>query len=520
MKVNRRRLAPFVYGFGILAILAAGIRYLLVPQFDTWVQVMLAVGVVSLAAGVLLDPERVRRALSGRQARYGSNALLISLAFTGIVVVVNVLAYNNPKRLDMTEDKEYSLSPETLLLLSEIGEPVMVKGFYTSFQSSSQDQLRILLEEYELRSGGLVDFEFIDPEANPLEADKYGVTRSPSAVVIIGDAFHVVDFPSESEITSAIVRLANPEERKVYFLTGHGERSLEATDEGGLSQLKSALEGKNYQVDNLSLIVQGAIPEDALVVVIAGPTVPIPSDEVALLSEYVAGGNALVAMVEPTVEMRDSGAEDPLVDYLRESWGVDLVDDLVIDLNSLVPFAGISDRYASGHPITTRMQNLATIYQSVRSADLLPLENPSVTRTELVLTGENSWGETDIEALTQGTSLQYDEGSEDRIGPLTLAVAVEDAASGARLVVIGDSDFASNADYPTSGNGDMIVNSIDWASKQEQLIDITPKQQTQRLLLPPSRQTIILILLGTVVALPGSIVVSGVIVGLRRRRMV
>ncbi|MGH2621912.1 MAG: hypothetical protein ACRDHG_15270, partial [Anaerolineales bacterium] len=131
LKIERARLALGCYLLALASLLASGVKYLLDPVIDGWLRGGVVLVVVAAAAGVLLDPARVRQALSGRQARYGGNAVLFGVGFLGILVVINGLAVSYPQRIDLTEDKEFSLSPETELLLSELSEPVKLTGFYT-----------------------------------------------------------------------------------------------------------------------------------------------------------------------------------------------------------------------------------------------------------------------------------------------------------------------------------------------------------------------------------------------------
>jgi ABC-type uncharacterized transport system involved in gliding motility auxiliary subunit len=517
MRIDRLRAASIAYVLGPILLLAAGLKYVLQLQFDLWVQIGLAAGVICLAAGVLLDPERWRKALGGRQARYGSNALVLGLAFFGILVVLNVVAVNNPQRIDLTEDQEYSLAPESLLLLEELSQPVRFKGFYTPENSAARERLRPLLEEYRIKSSGQITYEFIDPRANPLAADQYGITRDGSMAVVMGEASQLVEFPSERDLTSAIVRLLNPESRVVYFLQGEGERPLEGTDDSGLSQLKDSLESKNYSVSPLNLPVQGSVPEDALVLIAAGPTSEFSTEVVTLLQEYLESGGAMVLLLDPVAREGSAQQGATLEAYLARSWGVRPRGDFIVDLASIFPFNALSASYGS-HSITERLNELNTAFPAARSLELLELADPgSRTATPLVQTSERSWGETDYEAISAGANLGFDEGAE-AAGPLTVAAAVEDFQSGARLVVVGDSDFAANRDFFTGGNGDLIVNSIDWAAKQDELISITPKERTQRTVLPGSRETVILLLLLTVVVIPGGVVAAGVAVWWSRRK--
>ena len=120
-------------------------------------------------------------------------------------------------------------------------------------------------------------------------------------------------------------------------------------------------------------------------------------------------------------------------------------------------------------------------------------------------------------ASVQNNSVKYDEGV-DLVGPVPLAVVATGNTTNARLVVFGDSDFATNAYYGFYGNSDMIVNSIDWAAKEEKLISLTPKTTVTRTLVQPQAYTMGLILLGSLVVLPGIVLAAGIGSWLVRRR--
>ncbi len=515
---ERRRWAPYGYLLAILLILATASTYAVTRRFDVYVQAGAALAVLAASIAILLDPALVRRALTGRQARYGGNAILISLAFLGILVVVNYLAYANPTRADLTEDQDFSLAPETLLTLSELQSPAHIIGFFSSNSRGSQEDIRPLLDSYRLKSDGRVTYEFIDLEAEPIPARQYGVTRDGSVVVIIGDASEVVQFPSEEEITSALVRLANPEDRKVYFLTGHGERDIEETGDAGFSEVRSALEAKNYEVGTLNLLTEGAVPEDAMAVIVAGPALPISQQEADLLAEYVDGGGSLVLLQQPRAETRFGEETDFLETYLAQTWGIALDNDLVIEPGSQNALWAIAFSYTR-HEITSRMQNVAAVLPSARSVTVSAIEDATVTQVPLAFTSEFAWGETDLSFVQAGIAPRQDEGSEAS-GPLALAAVADNSLTPGRVVVVGDADFAANRFFLQYGNEDLIINSIDWAAGQENLISLTPRPATQRFVIPPSSQALALIILTTVGLMPGAVVVLGVWVWWQRRRRV
>jgi ABC-type uncharacterized transport system involved in gliding motility auxiliary subunit len=515
MKPQTRRFAPYGLILSAVAFLAAIGLYIVFREFNLAVQVSLGLVVVGLAVFVFLDADQARRLLSGRQARYGSNALILSLAFIGIILVLNYLAYNNGKTWDLTEDKQFTLAPETQDLLKKLPAPVVAKAFFTS-RTSSQSA-KSLLDQFKSNAAGNFDYQFIDPEANPLAAEQAKVTQDGQIVLIMGDHQQSVRFASEQELAGGLVRLMNPEARTIYFLTGHGEYSPEGTGDQSYSKVKTALEGKNYTVKTLNLLSDNQIPQDAKLIVIAGPRQPLRANEIDLIRQYQAKGGALIAMEEPTPFTSLGGAQDPLADYLQQDWSVTLGNDVVLDLNSPQPFAPFAASYGS-HPITEPIQRTTSQFPTARSARAAASSGATVSLVELVQTGERSWAETSLEGIAEGKSqIQFDP-NVDIQGPISLAVAADNQTNHARTVVFGDSDFAIDANYQAYANGDLLLNSVDWAIGQENLINLTPKKNTQRMIVPPQSTFMNLIFLVVVIIVPLLALGAGIWVFIQRRR--
>ncbi len=514
MRPEWRRLAPWALYLALLALLAALALYFVQREWNRSVQVAVILGAVGLAASLLLDPEGMQTFFRTRQARRGGNALIMTIAFAGILVMVNLLAVQNTEQWDLTEDQENQLAPETLETLAALPFPVTALAFYT--EARPTEVARELLERYEHFADGKFSFRFLDPNRDVMEANQANIDRDGVVVLQMGDLQEQVTLISEQELTGGLVRLMNPGERAVYFLTGHGERDPNGTGEQSYTQIKAFLERKNYTVGSLNLLSTPSIPDDADVLIVAGPIKPLTGEEVTLISDYVSGGGSLIVMEEPPLVTEFGDDPDPLADYLLESWGIAIGRDIVVDLSTNQPFNAWSNTYDATHPITSRLQGLATVFvqaSSVRATRSVE----GVTHVDLILTAEQSWAERDLQALEDQGELVPDEGL-DLLGPVPLAVTGEHFASDTRVVVIGDSDFASNARFNAFGNGDMFVNAVDWAAGQEQLINLTPRQKTQRILLPPQTITINLIYLGLVFLLPGAVMIAGIIVWYRRRR--
>ena len=86
----------------------------------------------------------------------------------------------------------------------------------------------------------------------------------------------------------------------------------------------------------------------------------------------------------------------------------------------------------------------------------------------------------------------------------------------ARIVVIGDSDFANNAYIRMQRNGDLFLNTVSWLAEDEDLISIRPKSPESRTVQMTEGRSMLLKWL-TLVFLPGGVLVTGIVVWVRRR---
>ncbi len=522
MKTNWRqiiRLGALI--ISVLALLAAAGLYIVQRQWNLPLQICLGLFVVGLAVFVAMDPGAVRKALTGRQAKYGSNALILAIAFLGILVVVNYLANKYSKRWDLTENQSNTLAKETVDILKSLPNNVVAKAFYTSNSSiaSSKESAKTLLDQYVYDGGEKFQYEFIDPNKNPTAAQDAGITTDGTIVLYMGNAKQPVSSVSETDITGAMVRLMNPGSHIVYFLTGHGEYPITGGADQSYTELAAALESKNYKVSTLNLLAVLQIPQDASVIVIDGPKKPLTDAEVSMLDAYIKNGGSVIVMEDPTIDTQFGDSPDPLANDLAQNYGIVLGNDVVIDTYGYQAFQNayfaVGYQYAT-HAITQKMSTMGTGFQSARSVSADDSIGTDYSKTQLIATVDQSWGETDMASI-QNNSVKLDQGV-DLAGPVPLAVVATGTTNNARLVVFGDSDFATNAYYGFYGNSDIIVNSIDWAAKEENLISLTPKTTVERTLVQPKAYTMGLILLGSLVVLPGIVLIAGIGSWIARRR--
>jgi len=524
-KITARQFAPLglwlagaalLATFGFLAFILLASAGLYTPsnasQLNMYLLISIGVVILGLAINSLLDPQRMREFLTGRQARYGSNALIMLLAVVGILVVINLIVNQTSlKPLDLTEDKSNSLAPETLDILKSLPAPVQATAFFTS--QYPKDTASKLLENYKNNSNGKFTYSFLDPDLNPVQAQQAGISGDGKVYLQMGQAHEIVAYASETDIDTALIRLINPGQRAIYFLTGHGEHDLTQSENSSYTKVKVALEAKNYTVATLNLIADHKIPVDAKAIIIAGPLQPITTDETNLLESYVANGGNLVVMEDPIPATQFGDSSDPLANYLSSKWGITYNNDIVIDTSSNQVLYAVAASYGN-HPITEKLQSLVSFFPATRS--LAVNSNFSPLPVPLILTSQASWGETDFNSLQSGGQVGFDS-TLDLPGPLVLAAADTDSTTNSHIVVFGDSDFASDQFFDQYANGDMLINAIDWAAGQEKQLNLTSPSAITRTMNTVSPLTLGFLAVIFVIILPGIVVGGGIASWLARR---
>lgn len=466
-----------------------------------------------------------------RNWTYGSNSVIATLFFLGILIFIVLIAEKHPWRIDLTETGTYTLSEPTLNVLKTLDKPVRIKGF---FQTATADEGKVqdLMETYRFASKN-ISFELIDPDRQPEVAKAYEV-RAYGTLVLEGyDRKQVIQSFDEESITNALLKLSRNEQKKIYFLIGHAEHPLGSTDKDGYANLKSALEKDNYQAVELNLLQQAEVPKDAAAVVVAGPQKPLLPQEIETLKKYADGGGRLMVFLDPFF---DGGLKDFLAGY-----GVKLGDDIVIDKLSRV-FGGsylmpVVVEY--GHQKITENFGVATFYPEARSVQpIKPVPN-GVQVEILASTSPQAWAEKNIQGVRQGQAA-FDE-KEDTMGPIPLVVISEidtaavkagaqpgeqprkprrpDAKTGEKtgyLLASGDSDFVCNTYFGVSGNGDLFLNMVNFMAEEESLITVKPREKAGQVLM--LSQTQVQSILWTVMVLvPLAVILCGLAVFRVRR---
>lgn len=490
---------------GLLILIGGAVAYFVNQNWDVPAQVVIILGVVLLLGAVLLRPDVVRAALAGRPVKYASNALVTTLAFIGILALINFLAFKYNWEYDLTENGQFTLSEQTIQVLRNLNRPVHIIGFFPK-SDPRQTFARDHLERYSSYTKYLT-YEFHDPNVEPgiarsYELDNYGL------VFVSGSNNLELSGVDEQAIVSGIVRITSDQQKQIYFVTGHGEPGITDSAPPGYSKIKQALERENYVVEAINLATPTEISTKSTILVVAGLERQLLDSEHDLILEWVASGGKLIVLADPLKPV-------PLRNLLRE-YGLIVGDDLVADLdNHLVGLAPTSPLIAQYplHKITRSLNGYLTFFPLARSLQITESgADASWQTTPILATGPNSWAETDLE----GSELEYNEGV-DRAGPIYIGAVAEDRQSGARLVVVGSAGFISNQNLLDEvANRDLFMNIVNWLAEDENLIAIRPKEITnRRLFLTPLQDNVIIFT--SVIFIPMVVLAMGVAVWWKRR---
>ncbi len=504
--------ADYFGGVGLALLVVTGIFYLLRQPTERLV-VLGVLGVVCIALYMYARPQQVRQTVTSRGALFGSNLLLVTVAFIGLVGMLNWLSGRYNSHYDLTANKSNSLSELTVKVLQDLKEPVKATAFFVALRppgDNADQEVKDRLKEY-ARYSDKFTYEVVDPQFDLQRANDY---KAFDGMIVLerGKRRENALNSDEQTITNAILKVSQDQQPVVYFTTGHGERSVDDSGDNGYSLIKSGLETDNYRVATLNLkTVTGTLPSDLTALIVAGPRQKFDADEVQRVQDYLDKNGRLFIMIDPQT---DTGLES-----LLKTWGLTFRNDILLDprfalqgqLN--IP---IINAYKS-HAVTKDLANFSSYFVNVRT---LSADSPSPAgrfATALFSSSDASWGETDFAGL-QNQKFNYD-ANVDAKGPLDLAYAVE--ASGgntARLVVFGNSSFVTNVRLRLAqfANPLLFGNVIHWLAGQENLIAIPPKPTSSYPLVLNADQANF-VFLSSFLFLPGAVLLIGAIIWWRRR---
>ncbi len=454
-----------------------------------------------------------------------SQTVLAGVLGLALLVGLNVLAAKQNWRWDTTETKRYSLAPETKDALESLDTDVVAVAF---FRPEERIQVKDTLNLFSQKTDRFT-YEFVDPDRSPFRAREYDVTQTGTVVLLSGDKQEKLLFPDEAKMVNGVIRVSNPRRARLYFVTGHGEASPESLGDAACTQLAAALQDQGADTQSLTLARLESVPEDADALLILGPKKDFLAHELKVLGDYWnKGGRLLIALAAENSTNLDAWLANLGLQRMQ-GYAIDPVSKLIVG----DPMAPLVQDYGF-HPVTQDFA-LMTIFPTAAAFKALPTEDgqgPAGKAEYLGRSTQQSWLETDIAALRESGTAEFDEQT-DIPGPLWLAAVYEQPlaaeaekngggdsekpARSQRAVVFADQDFLTDQYVNLSGNMDLARNTANWLMEREKLISVS-KPDAANVFLTLSVGERMLVSWAPLLLIPGLCLALALMVALGRRK--
>lgn len=529
---------PFI---GALCVLFGVVRAIYVASFDRASTTMLGLGLVLF----LMIFVRVELA----NIRFYLHVTLYTVLVAGLCVIAYLFVKEYERPIDLTREKLFSLTPQSQRFLESLDQPTTITVVSTDHVPYRN------IQEYYDRYTDRITWRYIDPVQEPLAARELGENVSNHDIFVespyrtkrinaiqLDPMFVARPKFAERAFTNALMEVTRRRKPKIYFLTGHGEIAYEspapsmnapAQQVPSLTVIRQLLTDQGNETAPLDLVQSGAIPEDADVIVIAGPLRDLMDVEYQLLDNYLDTGGSMMVLLDPPLNQQM--LLEPLTNLrkLLSERGIEVPDQLVVDLGSRT--AGTQAIYpllSSFDPEHTVTSHLALQEaREIFSSGVRPIVQGDVPDdlkfTNLVRSSARSFS---VNVADLRSQIQMPD--EEDIAPQTLVAAVgklpppripgfdapDLSLDNTRLVVFGSSVFIMNNYLGSSPMGQLLmVNSLNWLTESSEMVALPDISISGTpIVMTIDQQRVILIMAGLL--LPSLLFFGGISYSVLRRR--
>lgn len=494
-------------------------------------------GLVCIAFWVYSNIHQLVIAVRTRGMQTALNSALFTVLVLAILVLVNYVGGRHQIfHTDLTKNKQYSLSDQTIKILKALDKKVTITAFISE-ENQRGDEMRRLLNDYD-RAASRLEVKFYDFKTDVDKVQEYGAKFDGTMFVEAGEEGakrkEEIQGGSEEQITSTILAATTGQKTRICFLTGHGETGPESAggpEKPSYSALKSILTNQQYQVDTLNMVTQKLpqVPGDCKLLVVAGAKYAPTPAELKAITQYVDQAGNLLLLLEPP----------PAYDFadLLKAHGVTPLPGQVTDpLSSAEGNQQILAAVPQEHDVTHGLQlvvlptTIAFDVQESAPPPAMPGAPPPPSDQK-------------ARPLLKTSDAATVAGLTGRRGPFTVAVAIDESPAApppqmpgmppqpqpeserkSRIIAIGDADFATDTWFDTLGGmrglggQDMAfaAMSVNWLVKNEKLVSVPPKQPADKPFSVTDSQKRFVWLM-TIGIVPLLIILAGVFIWWRRR---
>jgi len=448
-----------------------------------------------------------------RQLRLQS--YIFTLLFLSVIGLLAWFSTQFTFSSDWTYGQRNSLTSATVKLLTAMPDDIHV-NVYLPEPSSMKAAVEELLKRYQAEKQNF-HFKILNPDLDIDIARAENISRYGQVTVKYQGKKETLDNINESQLGNALSRLSRSTNPLAVFLQGHGERNPFDNANNGYSKLATALEEKGLKVSSHNLL-NGTLPENTSIVVLAGATQAYLPGEVERLSQYIKAGGNLLWLQDP-----DSNAG---LDELNQQLQLQFYPGILVDADPQLRATLRIEHPATIAVLQYNLHNITqqipynTLFMLAGGVDFITKDKSDWSGTTLFSSRESTWSETGT-LLTKQIDFNKDEG--DKLGPLPMAQALERTLVGTeqprqqRIVVVADSDFLANNYIGAGANLLLGQNMFNWLSQDEQLLSFEIKSAPD-LQLELSDTAVTIIGITFLVILPAGLLFTGLLIWRQRKR--
>jgi gliding-associated putative ABC transporter substrate-binding component GldG len=497
-----------------------------------------------------------------------TQVLIQTLLVLAILVVLNFISVRLFGRIDLTDQKVYTLSEASKNLVRSLDDKVTIKAYFTEdlpapYNNNRRATLDIL-NEYRAYAGGNLQFEFINPEGEKaeqeareqgippvevqvVEQDKFQVKRAYLGLVFLyEDRKEIMPVVQnlgslEFDISSTIKRLTTRTKKRIGFTSGHQEPMLSSLNQANRIVMQQ------YEPVTVDLSKE-PIPNDLAALLVIAPQARFSDSAKYQLDQYLMRGGKigfLLNKVNATLQTRFGQTVDLGLEEMLEQYGVRLNPDLIRDVQcanisvmqqigpfpvqSQIPFPFIphASNLDRANPIVKDLQGV--MFHFVSSLDTVGIASKGLQAEILVRSSKQSGRQTGFFMIDPFHRYTRQELSESEI-PMVLIVqgqftsffanrepkAAITRSPETRIIVVGDGDFMKDEMAGNRDNLTFFANIIDYLADDAGLIAIRSKNIALAPLEPVSDGTKQLLKWGNLIVPPLLVVGYGLIRWRRR----
>lgn len=502
------------FAIGFISLAAMGIARVVLQGWIDYLWIPFGLGFGGIILGLIFERKSIKEFMTVKTTKQGMSMGLVILLFIVILITINFIGVRKYKTWDFSQAQQNSISEQSQKIVSDLKEDLKVIFFYSDSgeQKQIKEMFARLLRKYQDVSQK-VKLEFYDVTRRPDIVEKYKAKPSTAIIEYKGRTTTVAKI-DEQEITSGIVKVMNDKESIIYVTTGHGERS--AQDEksaDGLFFMKKSLEGTRYTVKELNLLSEPNIPQDATAVIVAGPTQAFSDVQLKTLKEYfIRGGSLLLAFEQ---------SENSNLNAVIKDIGVEFKNNFVVQVfetpfgTSLDPRRTVAQDFGD-HAITKPFDRSQAVLFKLPGSLIKSNNVNGITVEEFLKTGPQSVSFSNLDFLNGEVK------DLPKASPTVAAISVKGKWPNSpadtkefNLVLFADADFMSNGLFAQSLNRMLVLNSVSYLAKEDNLISIPPKDIAKTEL--KVTQTGKLIMIVGFLLIPIIMLISSVTIWVRRR---